>query len=55
MTRVARVMEALKFAPSFSANVVSLLESDAMEQRAAWQRRRARDDDWFFQRFTIPV
>jgi glycosyltransferase involved in cell wall biosynthesis len=55
MTRVARVMEALKFAPSFSANVLSLVESDAIQQRAVWQERRARDDDWFFERFTIPV
>ena len=53
--RVGRVMDAFKFAPSFSDHVLSVLESDAMEQRSLWHERRTRSDDWFFERFCIPV
>lgn len=53
--RVGRVMDAFKFTPSFSEHVLSLLQSDAMEQRSLWHGRRARSDDWFFERFGMPV
>jgi glycosyltransferase involved in cell wall biosynthesis len=53
--RVARVMNTFKFIPSFSEHVVALLGSDTMQQRALWHERRTRSDDWFFDRFGIPV
>ncbi len=49
--RVARVFDALKFSSDFSAQVMSLLRSDVMEQRSAWHERRVHSDDWFFARF----
>jgi glycosyltransferase involved in cell wall biosynthesis len=53
--RVARVVDALKLLPFFSNQLVPLLESEVLEQRALWHSRRVRSDDWFCQRFGIPV
>lgn len=53
--RVARVLDAFKFMPSFSDQVLSLVRSDTMEQRALWHGRRRCSDDWFCERFAIPV
>jgi glycosyltransferase involved in cell wall biosynthesis len=53
--RVARVVDALKFVPYFSEQIMCLLKSDVMEQRSLWHARRLRSDDWFFTRFGIPV
>ena len=53
--RVARVLDAFKFTPSFSDQILSLVRSDTMEQRALWHERRKCSDDWFCERFAVPV
>lgn len=53
--RVARVMDAFKFVPSFSEQILQLIGSDTMEQRSLWHERRKCSDDWFCERFAVPV
>lgn len=53
--RVTRVFDALKGSPYFPEQLTQLFLSDVMEQRASWLERRERSDDWFFERFGIPV
>lgn len=53
--RAARVVDAFKFQPSFSDQILALVSSDTMQQRSLWQERRKCSDDWFCKRFAVPV
>jgi GT2 family glycosyltransferase len=53
--RAARVMDAFKLTPSFSDQILALFRSDTMEQRSLWRERRKHSDDWFCERFAVPV
>ena len=51
--RIQRVVDSLKDLPTFSDQVLPLLQSDTMQQRLYWQERRVNSDDWFFRHFAI--
>jgi GT2 family glycosyltransferase len=51
--RLARVIERLKPHRDFAAALALALTSGSNERRAELQRRRQRDDDWFFDRFNL--
>jgi len=53
--RVARVVDALRGLPHFPDQIMPLLDSDTLEQRARWHERRTQSDDWFFEHFRIPA
>jgi len=52
--RVARVLELIRHHPNSQMVARRVLESDVIDQRAKYFRRRKRDDDWFFRVFKIP-
>jgi glycosyltransferase involved in cell wall biosynthesis/GR25 family glycosyltransferase involved in LPS biosynthesis len=49
--RIARVVSALKTQGDFGHALAHAVESDVWQRRAEFAARRARDDDWFFERF----
>jgi glycosyltransferase involved in cell wall biosynthesis len=53
--RCTRVIDALKYLPQFSEQLLDLTASDVMTQRTAWAARRRMCDDWFFSTFGIPA
>jgi GT2 family glycosyltransferase len=51
--RLARLVGALARSQAFPAAFARLLDSDVWDRRAQVRRQRARDEDWFFERFAI--
>ena len=49
--RLARVLGALKADPHFEHVLAQVADSTLWEQRAYFADRRARDDDWYFEKF----
>jgi GT2 family glycosyltransferase len=49
--RIARVVDALKSDSKFADAMAHAVESDVWQKRAEFAARRARDDDWLFEKF----
>ena len=49
--RIARVVSALKTQGDFGHAMAHAVESDVWQRRAEFAARRARDDDWLFEKF----
>lgn len=49
--RIARVITAIKDRPDFAEALTTVIEGDVWQRRAEYAARRARDDDWFFEKF----
>jgi hypothetical protein len=49
--RLTRVLAALKGDAKFEHALTHAVDSDVWQKRADFATRRARDDDWYFEKF----
>jgi len=52
--RLARVLERFRDEPEFGGAIATLIQGDTARRRRVCQKSRARDDEWWCQRFAVP-